>query len=318
MSPEFKKVESVVMNHAKRLNADKIFIITDSKVCGLSGEFMPETTRIITAEGERFKSIMSVELIWDALCRNGATRRSLVLNLGGGMVTDMGGFAAATFMRGISFANLPTTLLGAVDAAVGGKTGVNFNGLKNEIGVFHRPEFVIPMISMFDTLPQDQWLSGCGEVLKMSVIAGGNMLDEFARDDFILHRDPDLVGKAVGFCIRLKEQIVSEDFEDKGRRRILNFGHTYGHALEELMLEKDTPIPHGVAVVYGIEHALRLSVERQGLGGELLKKFTGILHRYFPTIQLSASDKARINQLMNFDKKNKKFGEPAYVLLGDL
>ena len=317
MRPEFNLVEHSVRSFAKQKNVDKIFLVTDLNVATLSAGFLSDAEWIVIPSGEQNKTLTSAELIWRRMSDGGATRQSLVVNLGGGMITDLGGFAAATFKRGIRFINLPTTLLGAVDAAVGGKTGVDFNGLKNEIGVFQEAEYVTPLTFMFEYLPEREWLSGCGEVLKTAILAGGNWLETVATDDFFEKRDVGIVNDIVLFCVKFKRKIVSDDFHDRGRRRILNFGHTYGHALETLMLEKGTPLPHGIAVAYGIEYALRLSVERQGVGKNLLRKYRDILSRYFPPVELSSQDKTRISYLMNFDKKNKRFGKPEFVLLGD-
>lgn len=313
----FDCTEKMVRRHLKEMKADKAFVVSDLNLAALTGDFMSDFPTLHIPTGEKHKDIHTVEMIWAELSSKGATRNSVIINVGGGMVSDTGGFAAATFKRGIRYINLPTTLLAAVDASIGGKTGVNFNGLKNEVGAFWQPSAVIPLTFMFPSLPEEEWLSGCGEVLKTAILAGGHWLDKVATNAFMKHRSPELVNDVVVFCLKFKEKIVAEDFKDQGRRRILNFGHTYGHALESLMLEKGTPIPHGIAVAYGIEHALQLSVERHGVGGELLKKYREILKNYFPALHLDQADKARISHLMNFDKKNKIFGKPEFVLLGD-
>lgn len=314
----FEYVEEMVRSHLKEMKADKAFVVSDLNLINLTGDFLSDIPAVYLPSGEKYKNIVSVEMVWTELSKKGASRNSVIINLGGGMVSDIGGFAAATFKRGIRYINLPTTLLAAVDASIGGKTGVNLNGLKNEIGAFWQPSVVIPLTFMFPSLPEEEWLSGCGEVLKTAILAGGHWLDKVATDAFIKQRKPDLINEIVAFCLKFKDKIVSEDFKDHGRRRILNFGHTYGHALESLMLEKDKPIPHGVAVAYGIEYALQLSVDRQDIGRQLLDKYRKILKKYFPAVHLDSDDKTRIQYLMNFDKKNKKFGNPEFVLLGDI
>lgn len=311
-------LEEKIKKYLQRMKADKAFIVTDITVNQLIINLMPKVPRALLLEGERNKTIIAAENIWDTLRREGATRHSVILNIGGGMVSDIGGFAASAYMRGIRYINMPTTLLGAVDAAVGGKTGVNFMGLKNMVGAFWMPTVVMPLTPLFDTLPEDQWLSGCGEAIKTAIIAGGDWLERIASDAFMIDREPTLVNKVVEFCMNFKAKIVEDDMRDHGKRKILNFGHTYGHALEEAMLEKQTPVPHGIAVAYGIEYALRLSVEYQNVGKDLLVRYRKILKKYFPPLELTSSDKARINQLMSFDKKNKQFGKPQFVLLGDV
>ena len=318
MNPEFKSAEQKILKVATAQGVDFLVVVTDTNVAPMTEGLLSSSPRIVVEAGEANKNIENLAGIWKALVEKGATRRTMVVNVGGGMVSDMGGFAAATFKRGIPYINVPTTLLAAVDASIGGKTGIDFMGLKNEIGAFRQPEAVIPLCSLFGSLSEEEWLSGCGEVLKTAVLAGGDMLERVATDAFILRRDPETVGRIVDFCARFKKRIVEEDFQDKGRRRILNFGHTYGHALESLMLGKGRPLAHGIAVAYGLEYALRLSVERQGIGKDLLERYGEILRRYYPPLALEEGDDRLLEELMGHDKKNISSGEPAFVLLGDI
>lgn len=315
---QFRELEREVREIASAGGADRLFVITDTVVNPLSEGFLPEGARIVVEAGERHKTLESVVGIWEALSRGGATRRSMIVNVGGGMVSDLGGFAAATFKRGIPYVNVPTTLLAAVDAAIGGKTGFDFLGLKNEIGAFRVPEATLPLTSLFRFLPKEEWLSGAGEALKTAILAGGDLLDVVASPEFMVERNPGVVDEVVARCAAFKKAVVDEDFREAGRRKILNFGHTYGHALESRMLEKGTPVPHGIAVAYGLEYALRLSVKHQGKGEDLLKRMHEILRDYFPPVTVDDSDLDRIRELMGHDKKNREAGRPEFVLLGDI
>lgn len=312
---DFLNEERRVLERARQCKADKIFLVTDTNVAPLIDDLLPEVPRIPVKAGETHKNLQSAVEIWEYLSTHRATRKTLIVNVGGGMVSDLGGFVASTFKRGIPYINMPTTLLAAVDASIGGKTAVDFMGLKNEIGTFYFPECTIPLTGLFESLPEEEWLSGCGEVLKTAILMDDGLYEKVATEAFIRQRRPDLVREAVERCAAFKEQIVANDPEDRGERRILNFGHTFGHALESLMMEKDTPIPHGIAVAHGILYALNLSIERYGTGEKWKKSFEEILEKYFPPLELSESDRSRIKELMGHDKKNAQAGKPAFILI---
>ena len=318
MKPGLLKAQEEVRRLAEKAGADSLYVVTDSHVAALTEGFLQDTPRIIIEAGEENKSIASAEMIWAFLSDHGATRRSMIVNIGGGMVTDLGGFAAATFKRGIGYVNLATTLLGAVDASVGGKTGVNFNGLKNEIGAFRLPVATLALTDLFSTLTREEWLSGCGEVLKTAILYGEKLYRLAISEAFIVRRESEVVREVVEKCRDFKLSVVMKDVEDRGIRRILNFGHTYGHALEALMMEKGRPLPHGIAVAHGIEYALRLGEERNAPGSISAKDYREVLCKYFPEVELDAEDDERLRQLMGHDKKNFRAGEPAFVLPEDI
>ena len=222
---------------------DRVFVLTDDtthecclpKVAALLAQY--DAVPITIAHGDQHKTLAALGDVWTALQQGGATRHSLLINLGGGMITDLGGFAAATFKRGINFINIPTTLLAMVDAAVGGKTGINFGGLKNEIGVFADARFVIINTCFLDTLDAENLCSGYAEMLKHALISDERMWTEHVNFDL---SQPDLteLQRMVAESIAVKERIVAEDPHEHGIRKALNFGHTIGHALEEFALQQ--------------------------------------------------------------------------------
>ena len=208
------------------------------------------------------KTLESLSHVWSELQRMGATRHSLMVNLGGGMVTDLGGFAASTFKRGISYINIPTTLLSMVDASVGGKTGINFGGLKNEIGVFNNARSVILDTTFLRTMDHENICSGYAEMLKHGLINNEAMWAEllyFDLDSLDNLEYLDILGRMVAESVAVKQRIVTEDPTEQGIRKALNLGHTAGHAFESLALERK-PVLHGYAVAWGMIVELYLSV----------------------------------------------------------
>lgn len=312
---QLKSIEERVLSLCRMQNADKVFVLTDSNVDRLTQAFLPDACRLVVEAGEGSKSITGAEKVWRFLEDNRALRRSLMVNVGGGMVSDLGGFAASTFKRGIRFVNLPTTLLAAVDASIGGKTGVNFMGLKNEIGSFAMPLAVLPLTSLFDTLPDEEWLSGVGEAVKTALLDGEDLYRLATSRDFIEKRSPTVVEEVVRRCAAFKSKVVEEDFKENGRRKILNLGHTAGHAVEALRMRQGKYIPHGIAVAYGLLEALKMSVEREGFEPRLAAGYEEILKKYFPPLHLSREERELMKEFMGRDKKNTKEGEVAWVLL---
>lgn len=292
--------------------ASKVFILTDENVAPF---WLPEVahwlhcnsaTDIIIKVGEQHKNLQTVQRIWKTLMKHHADRNALLINLGGGVITDMGGFAASTFKRGIKFINIPTTLLAMVDAAIGGKTGFDFGGSKNQIGTFAEAEEVIIDPVFLETLPERELLSGLAEMLKYGFIADTNLLEINSENyqQFIV------------CCGEIKREIVAQDLTEKGLRKILNFGHTLGHAIESHCLTTDYPLLHGEAVALGMLGALWLSVNQFGLDESVLQNFENQIPMLLSEaeISLSGSDIEPIISYLVHDKKNK--GEkPQFVLL---
>lgn len=293
---------------------DKIFVITDSNVDVLTRGFLPDFSRIVIPAGEENKNIITLSSVWEELTGRGATRKSLVINLGGGLVTDLGGFAAATFKRGIDYGNIPTTLLAAVDAAIGGKTGINFSGFKNEIGAFRMPLFTFPLVDSFTTLPKSELLSGYGEMLKTALLMDREAYNKITDEGF-LNIENAAFRHYVLECGKFKEKIVEKDPTEKGLRKILNLGHTFGHAFESLLLNRERPVSHGIAVAHGLLASLVLSRLVFDSEPALLYRFTAVLKAHFPTLPLRCDDIEQLLQIMGHDKKNFVSGTPRFVLL---
>ncbi len=254
--------------------------------------------------GEQHKNLKTCEMVWYQLTEHGADRNTILLNLGGGVVTDLGGFVASTYMRGIRFVQIPTSLLGMVDAAIGGKTGVDFGGLKNMVGLFSRPEAVIVDSNFLKTLPANQYRNGLAEVLKHAFISNPELLTLMdGNQDELISRS-----------IQVKMDVVNRDEFESGERKKLNFGHTIGHAIESHLLETETPVLHGEAIAVGMIMESFLSNQITGLAKEELSSIVEVINSVFSRIELTNDDWKAIKKLMLFDKKNSN-GSVRFVLL---
>lgn len=253
--------------------------------------------------GEMFKNLDSLTYIWKQLGDGNANRRSLLINLGGGVVTDMGAFAAATFKRGIAFINVPTTLLCAVDACVGGKTGINFNGLKNEVGVFRDADLAIVSTLFFNTLTSQELLSGYAEMLKHALIYSPELTKKMLAYD-VTNYNPDSLLHLLEESVAVKQKFVDADREDHGARRALNLGHTAGHAFESLALKRKSPLPHGYAVAFGMVVSLVLSRMKFGFPSDVLNTYAGYVSRHYGAFEISCNDYPQLLAYMHHDKKN--------------
>lgn len=314
-----KRLDTVVGD----LSPDKILIVTDLNVDKivlpeLDSEIVKSSEKYILPPGEDGKNIQSIIKIWEKLEDIGATRKSVVVNIGGGMVTDAGGFAAATYKRGICTVNFPTTLLGAVDAATGGKTGVNFQGLKNEIGSFHIPSAVIISSQPLKTLSEIEFMSGYAEMLKTGFIADRNLYVKLYDVDK-MKGSPVELEDAMKRCVEIKEDVVIKDPHESGLRKILNFGHTAGHAFESFAFKSENPVAHGVAVAHGMLVELILSHMLKGFPSMEVNMYCeNILKPYYQRLNVKCSDTPELIELMAHDKKNSKVGEPDFTLLKEI
>lgn len=271
---------------------------------------------IMTKAGDMFKNLDSLASIWKQLGDGGCTRRSVVINLGGGVVTDMGAFAAATFKRGVAYINVPTTLLGAVDASVGGKTGVNFNSLKNEVGLFSEAEMVIVSTTFFRTLTSQELLAGYAEMLKHSFISSKEMTDRLLAYD-VTNYDPDRLLELIRESVEVKSKFVACDRTDLGVRRALNFGHTVAHAFEALSLERKSPLSHGYAVAFGMVAALVLSHMKFDFPSDELHRYATYVSEHYGAFDITCNDYKRLIGFMHHDKKNSTAAEISCTLLRD-
>ena len=301
---------------------DKLIVICDNNtrdwclINFLVGMKELEDKGVATLEaGDNHKNLQYLSFAWEKMEEYGATRKSLVLNLGGGMVTDLGGFAASTFKRGLRFINIPTTLLAMVDASVGGKTGVNFNGLKNEIGVFSNAEYVLIDTVFLKTLDSENICSGYAEMLKHGLISNDKMWSELINFD-ILNPDLDKLRGMVADSVKVKESIVEEDQLEHGIRKALNVGHTVGHAFESFALKRK-PILHGYAVAFGIICELYLSARKVGFPTEKLHATVSYIKGHYGKMAITCDDYPELLELMTHDKKNTA-GTINFTLLADI
>ncbi|PLX06340.1 MAG: 3-dehydroquinate synthase [Marinilabiliales bacterium] len=253
----------------------KAIIVSDGNVFNLYPELFFGYEHVLIGQGEDIKTLSTVEYLINEFTAKNLDRNSLIIGLGGGLITDVVGFVASIFMRGVNFGFIPTTLLAQVDAAIGGKNGVNFNLYKNYIGTFNQPEFIICDSIFFKTLPEIEFKSGLGEVLKYSLIQHTRLFDYLNNNTYkVLNRDTDALNYIVNECIEIKTAVVEQDPFDHGIRNILNLGHSFGHVIE--LTEN---IPHGIAVVAGIKKAAELSSKLGHLDKDTLHKIENLANK---------------------------------------
>ena len=264
---------------------------------------------------EETKSLDTVARIWDFLLEHRVTRRGLLICVGGGVLTDLGGFAASTYKRGIHYINMPTTLLAMVDASSGGKTGINYRGLKNAIGAFFPPVDTVLCLQWLSSLPAGQFLSGFAEMLKTGLISSSTddepserLWDRLLRYD-LEEMDIAALEPLIRLCLDVKNRIVASDPLEQGPRKILNFGHTFGHAMEEVAgdgLRVTGEMLHGYAVLYGMIAELYLSVTKLGCPKEPLQQLTQIMLHAYGKPRCKCTDSDRLITFMQQDKKNER------------
>ncbi len=288
---------------------DRIFVLADRHTAAacwklLSGFLCLKNAKLITVDaGDVHKDICSVARVWTELSENGASRHSCLINLGGGMITDLGGFAASTFKRGIDFINIPTTLLAMVDAAVGGKSGINLNGLKNEVGVFNSGRFVLLDTSFLKSLDEDNLLSGYAEMLKHGLLSNEQTWSNLLNFDL---QNPDFrqLQQMVAESVKIKERIVKADPTEQGIRKSLNLGHTFGHAFESFAMTSGSPMLHGHAVALGLICELHMSSVKVGFPVEKMRQTVAFIREnYFP-LSITCDAYPHLIELMKHDKKN--------------
>lgn len=295
---------------AKKNVFSKLFILADEnslKYCYpqlVAAVPAFEDAEIIEIEsGEKNKNIEIGTQLWSALDELGADRQSLFINLGGGVISDIGGFVASTFKRGIPFINIPTTLLSQVDASIGGKVGIDLGNIKNLVGVFNNPEVVFIDTNFLKTLGKRQLLSGFAEMIKHALIADAGYWQKIKNADIKTFNDFDSL---ISASIAIKNKIVQDDPFEKNSRKTLNFGHTIGHAIESYFLEQDTKqlLLHGEAIAAGMICETYLSSRITGLPSDSLKEITFVISTVYPVIPINKSDFEHLTELMYHDKKN--------------
>lgn len=297
----------------------KIFILVDSNthiycmpefMARISGDYKFEIIEI--EHGEHHKNIETCSGVWNVLSELGADRKSLLINLGGGVVTDLGGFVASTYMRGIDFINVPTTLLSMVDASVGGKTGVDLGSLKNQVGTFCTPQMVLIITDFLNTLPANEMRSGMAEMLKHGLIADENYWNKFKSLSELKTQDLDSL---IFDSVIIKNNVVLADLKEQNIRKTLNFGHTLGHAIESYFLNSERPtLLHGEAIAVGMVLAAHLSFQKLGFTLDKVEEIKTMIFEYFEKVSFEEHDYVPIISLMKHDKKNA-YGTVNFVLL---
>lgn len=276
-------------------------------------DWLPSHVTVLDC-GEENKSVESVSRIWMMLSKQGARRSSILVCVGGGVVTDLGGFAASTFKRGMRCINVPTTLLAQVDASLGGKTGFNFNGLKNEIGTFSIPEKVIIDPRFLNHLPVRERMSGFAEMIKHGLLSNREYLTRLLNLEY-RETTPEYMLELIRRSVTIKNEIVSWDPREQGPRKVLNFGHTIGHAIESLSIMQGSPLLHGEAVALGLVAELYLSVKEKGFPEEVYREVRDFVKQHYPPYPLM-DHVDTLYELMLHDKKNERWGVNFTLLSG--
>lgn len=315
------EVYTELNNYIKQENPSKIFILVDTNTHDLClPQFMAnlesgdiETEVMEMPEGEDHKTIDICMGVWEAMSQYNADRSSLLINLGGGVVTDLGGFVASTYMRGINYINVPTSLLAMVDASVGGKTGVDLGVLKNQVGIISEGDMVLIDVSFLGTLPKNQMVSGFAEMLKHGLITDANYWHTLTHLENLDISDLD---QLIYDSVVIKNTIVMQDPTEKGLRKTLNFGHTLGHAIESYFLENDnkTTLLHGEAIAIGLILEAYISTKTLSLSQNELSEISEGILKTFSKIEFETQDYNHIIELMKYDKKNSH-GVIKFVLL---
>ena len=306
--------ESVIMigerleNLNKYLPVKNPIIITDTNVLDCWGKQFPPGDVITIGTGEAIKSLDTVSYVYEQLLKLEVDRASFIVGIGGGIVCDIAGFVASTYMRGVKFGFVSSTLLSQVDASVGGKNGVNFGGYKNIVGVFNQPEFVICDLHLLKTVPQKEILSGFAEIIKHGAIADKNLFIYLEENrDRALSLDLPVIEKLVYDSVIIKSKIVNQDEKEKGERRKLNFGHTFGHAIEKI-----TKVRHGEAVSAGMVIASELAVKKKALAVKDSNRLADLLDKYGLPVRI----KFECNEVLETLRKDKKReGDLIYFVL---
>ena len=295
-------------------NYSKIILITVNKLYNLWNKKLDENLmfddKILLQTGEQTKSIESVEYICKKFVDFAVDRKSLIINFGGGMITDLGGFCASIYMRGVDYINIPTSLLAMVDASVGGKNGINFCDIKNIIGAFNKPKMVLIDTQFLQTLPKRELNSAYGEIVKHAIIASEkyfHFLENWKKNS---QKNDENLLKIIDFSLKIKKNFADKDFKESGKRKILNFGHTIGHAIEAISIALEEPFLHGEAVLSGMFFETQIAVEIGLLKKNEAEKIYDCLHIYGLGELLEKMKKNRnffkIDEIIKKMKKDKK------------
>ena len=294
---------------AELLPERRVIVISDTGVDCLQHELIAPYDTILVGRGESAKSLAMLDGVYRRLIELGADRTTFILGVGGGVVTDIAGFVASTYMRGVEFGFVTTTLLGAVDASVGGKNGVNIGGYKNMVGTFSQPQFVICDVSLLHTLPDREFRAGLAEVIKTAILGDAELFEMLERGTFeAMREDKSLLTDVVTRCVRVKASVVAQDEREAGCRRILNLGHTVAHAIEK----ESSNYSHGEAVAIGIYYMTRKALEHNLISDVDAKRIFALIERYGFDVELPIERKAMLKAIGG-DKKRR--GDALHLIL---
>ncbi|SFG65827.1 3-dehydroquinate synthase [Algoriphagus hitonicola] len=297
--------EALIKEEIQSLDFSQLLVLTDQNTLRdcypLIEKSLPKHSVFTISPGEEFKTLKTCSEIWEKMTELALDRKALILNLGGGVLGDMGGFCASIYKRGIRFINMPTTLLSQVDASVGGKLGVDFQGFKNHLGVFNEPEVVLISSKFLRTLPKQELRSGFAEVIKHGLIQDRAYFDSLNFQNW----DQNDWTSLISHSVEIKKQVVQEDPKELGLRKILNFGHTLGHALETFYLNGPKHLLHGEAIAAGMICEAWLSAEKTGLAKKELFEIAEKLIQVYGKIEIESSEWEAILELCLQDKKNE-------------
>ena len=317
-------VAETLDDYIANLNPSQVFVHVDVNTAKFvlpilesQSENIKKANKIISQSGDINKDLTAVTKIWQSLSETQSTRTALFINLGGGVVTDLGAFAASTYKRGLTVLNVPTTLLGAADASVGGKTGINFNGVKNQIGTFYEADATIISTCFFETLTQYEMLSGYAEIIKHGLLKGKDAFNAVMRYQVTLPPvNPDALMDVLKESVLTKKEYVDADPNEKGLRKALNLGHTVAHALEAFAMNKRlNPISHGFAVAQGLVVESILSNMIEGFDSVTLHKLSAYIKENYGPYAIDCNDYPVLLEYMRQDKKNNVADKITFTLL---
>lgn len=313
---------NALLNFLQEQSVRQVVVLTDSHIDALYPDYLAElsahfrTHKIVVPAGEQHKSIEQAKAIWQQLLEKQYDKNLVIVNFGGGMICDLGGFVAATYKRGVRCVNYPTTLLAMIDAAIGGKTAVNLNHVKNCVGLIRQPDFVVPAdVQLLKTLPQSELLSGFGELIKYALIASRPLFDELMKLDKLSAEC--IRPEWIATCVQYKEMIVALDPEDVKERHVLNFGHTYGHAIESWRAALGQPVPHGVAVAIGILFECHKAMQEGHFTKDDFILVDKLIRQHFEVPTYNEALEAQLRPYLLQDKKNKD-GQISLVQISEI
>ena len=283
------------------LPSKRVVVISDTNIDRTHKRLIDSYDHILIGQGEQAKSLATLDEVYRKLIDLGADRSTFILGVGGGLVTDVAGFVASTYMRGVEFGFVTTTLLGAVDASIGGKNGVNIGGFKNMVGTFSQPKFVICDVSLFNSLPKREFRAGVAEIIKSAIIADRELFEMLEGTSLdALRKDKVLLEEVVRRAMRVKVDIVSQDERESGLRRVLNLGHTIAHAIEK----SSRKMNHGEAVAVGLSRMVESALSQSLLSADDARRIIALLEKYGFDLSSPVDDKSLLDAIKG-DKKRK-------------